>query len=179
MSKSLEKAKDLAKKTNAAVMVVNDATDEAFVIMTIDEYERLTEQQPIYNKQHTANNLQQTANNLKQAIYQKQQVTNNAEKTARDEQSTIVESSVVSDKSSVSVGNLTEEELLAKINQEIKEWRSAQVGREQAFLLEMPPEMSLKDEKGEPKAMYKFNTQNTFEVNNLEDEERFFLDDLG
>lgn len=171
MSKSLEKAKDLAKKTNAAVMVVNDATDEAFVIMTLDEYERLVNQSS--NSKFSTYGGSAAGRQIPNSKFQNQALreTNNIE----------LESQVVKEQSKVLPGTaLTEEELLAKINQEIKEWRSAQTGREQAVLVEMPPQMSLKNEKGEEKGVYKFTSEHTsFEVNNLEDEERFFLDDLG
>lgn len=164
MSIALNKAKDLAKKTNATVMVVNETTDEVFVVMTIDQYERLVNQEAT---------LRQSSG---------QGIKNQGVKTTVNN-SVTVESSENSAPAvrtqEPSLAALTEQELLARMSEQVKEWRSAQVSREQLVLAEMPAEIKVAGAQNKDSGKYNLSGKVDFRVDNLEDEERFFLDDLA
>jgi hypothetical protein len=165
MSKALDKARELAKKTNAAVMVVNETTDEAYVVMTIDEYEKLLGYSP------KVSNFQPSTPN-----YQPPSASNKQEAKTREDMSEVGGGQL--EVGGKSLAALTEEELLAKMSEQIREWRSAQVDREQIVLAEMPAEIKFKNERGETSGAYNLKSSVDFKVDNREEEERFFLDDL-
>lgn len=152
---ALDKAKELVKKTNAAVLVVNETTDEVFVVMTVDEYERLLNR-----------DLGLRIKDLGREMASAKAVKPEAE--SRKPEAVV----------NTPIGSLTEEELLSKMSEQVREWRSAQVDREQIVLAEMPPEIKFKDQKGEERGKYNFAVGHDVQVNHLEDEERFFLDNL-
>lgn len=178
MSKGLEKAKELAKKTNAAVVVVNETTDEVFVVMSLEEFEKLVD------KRHTTDDLRQATNDQQLTTSDRRSTT----ATVTDKSSVISrkslvkaagESLVASRESSVSLAALTEEELLARINQEIAEWRSNQADKENIVLAKIPANLSLKNEKGAPRGEYNLSPVAVdFSVDHREEEERFFLESL-
>lgn len=156
MSKALDKAKDLAKKTNATVMVVNETTDEVFVVMTIDQYERLASTEA-----------------MKQG---------NTEARKPESKETVKQGSAETQKQGnpeSPIATLTEQELLARMSEQVKEWRSAQVNREQLVLAEMPAEIKVAGAQNKDSGKYNLSGKVDFRVDNLEEEERFFLDDLA
>ncbi len=175
---ALDKAKNLAKKTNATIMVVNETTDEIFVVMSLDEYEKLTERQMTNDKQQMTNDRRQMTNDKQPTTNDQRQTTDDKRLTADSREQVVEKSAVVNHEPEVSLSALTEEELLAKLNEQIRAWRSAQVNREQIVLAEMPAEVKVASGANETVGKYNLTSKVDFRVDNLEEEEKFFLDSL-
>ena len=57
------------------------------------------------------------------------------------------------------------------MSEQIRDWRSAQVDREQIVLAEMPAEIKFKNEKGQAAGAYNLKSSVDFKVDNREEEE--------
>lgn len=179
MSKALEKAKELAKKTNAAVVVVNETTDDAFVILGLDEYEKLVDRELGIKNQELGSKVEAASTRFEQSSRSLGTGKPQEVDSERGDRHAPIAIGARDDRRDADVARLTEDELLAKINQEIGEWREGQVDKQNILLAEMPAQLSLKNDKGNERGGYNLvGAKVDFRVDNLEEEERYFLEPL-